>query len=146
MGSKIKDSKNVYEVTKISKTEKTVVYRQPQNKNITSVSIPKTVKINGVSYKVTTISTNAFNGCKKLKSVTIGNNIVKIGKNAFKNCKNLKKIDIQSTKLTLKNIGKDAFKGLNKKAVIIVPAKKYKSYKKLLRQSGVPASAKIKKK
>lgn len=144
-GSKIKDTKNVYVVTKISKTVKTVEYTKPKNKNITSVSIPKTVKINGVSYKITTISTNAFNGCKKLKSVTIGNNIVKIGKNAFKNCKNLKKINIQSTKLTLKNIGKDAFKGMNKKAVITVPAKKYQSYKKLLRKSGVPASVKIKK-
>ena len=146
VGNKIKNQKNVYVVTKVTTTEKTVVYRQPQNKNITSVNISKTVKIKGVSYKVTSISTNAFKDCKKLKRVTIGSNIVSIGKNAFKNCKKLKEIFIQSSKLKLKNVGKDAFKGLNREVVITVPAKQYKSYKKLLRKRGIPVSVKIKKK
>lgn len=41
---------------------------------------------------------------------------------------------------------KQNFKGLNRKVVLTVPAKQYKSYKKLLRKCGIPVSVKIKKK
>ena len=43
----------------------------------------------------------------------------------------LRKITIKSTKL--KKIGKNAFKGINKKAVIRIPKSKKKTYKKLLK-------------
>ncbi|MBD5543028.1 MAG: hypothetical protein HDR01_01960 [Lachnospiraceae bacterium] len=72
-----------------------------------SVTIPKTVVIQGVSYKVVKINSKAFYKKSKIKKVTI-----------------------QSTYLT--SIGKNAFNGINKKAVFKVPKSKYKAYTKML--------------
>ncbi|MCR5544228.1 MAG: leucine-rich repeat protein, partial [Eubacterium sp.] len=72
----------------------TVEYKSPGNINQKSVTIPQSTKINGRSYKVKSISNNAFIKCKKLTNVTIGKNIEKIGNNAFKGCKRLKKVTI----------------------------------------------------
>ena len=105
-----------------------------------SVSIPNTVKIGGINYKVTSISPNAFKGNKKLSKVTIGANITSIGKNAFNGCKNLKTITIKSTKL--KSIGQNAFKGIKSTARIKVP-KRLKAYKKLLKGKGQGKKVKI---
>ena len=76
------------------------------SKSIKKAVIAKTVKINKKTYKVTAIS-----------------------KNAFKNCKKLKKVIIQQGKLS---IGKNAFKGINKKAAFKVLKKNLKFYKKML--------------
>ena len=66
---------------------------------------------------------SAFEGCKKLKKVTIkSKNLTQIGKKAFMNCKNLKKVTIKSKKL--KKLAKNAFKGIHKKAVIKNASKK----------------------
>ncbi len=75
-------------------------------KNASSVTIPKTVKLESYNYKV-----------------------VKLNSNAFKNKSKLKKITIKSTYLT--SVGKNALKGINKKATIKVPKAKYAKYKKL---------------
>lgn len=99
--------------------------------NIKKLVIPSKIKNNGESYKVSQIGNNAFINCKKLKTVTIGKNVESIGKNAFKNCVNLKKITIKSTKLN--KIGKNAFAGVPKDCVIVVPKKCVKQYKKLLK-------------
>ena len=130
-----------YQVTNASK--RTVAYKAPVKKSAT-VSVPNKVTINGASYKVTSIAKNAFKGNKKLKKVTIGSNVTSVGANAFSGCKSLKTIVIKSTKL--KTVGKNAVKGINKKAVIKVPAKKLKAYKKLFKSStGFKKSMKIKK-
>ena len=144
LGSKIKDAKNIYIVTGITSKSKTVKYKKPRNSKNASAVIPKTIKINGNVYKVTEISANAFKNCKRLKKVTIGKNITKIGKNAFLNCKSLRHMNIQSSKLTNKNVGKNAFKGISRKVVVKTPAKKYKEYKVLLRKHGVASTARIK--
>ncbi|MBO5487744.1 MAG: leucine-rich repeat protein, partial [Eubacterium sp.] len=104
--------------------------------------IPNTVKINGKTYKVTSISNNVFKGCKKLKEVTIGTNVKKIGKKAFYNCKKLKKIIIKTTKLNSSNVGSNAFKGLSSKTIIKVPKKKLKAYKKLFKKKGFSGKVK----
>lgn len=108
-----------------------------------SVSIPATVKISGITYKVTSISPNAFKGNKKLSKVTIGANITSIGKNAFNGCKNLKSIIIKTTKL--KNVGQNAFKGIKSTAKIKVPSKQLKAYKKLLKGKGQGKKVRISK-
>ena len=144
LGSKIKDARNIYIVTGITSKSKTVKYKKPRNSKNASAVIPKTIKINGNVYKVTEISANAFKNCKRLKKVTIGKNITKIGKNAFLNCKSLRHMNIQSSKLTNKNVGKNAFKGISRKVVVKTPAKKYKEYKVLLRKHGVASTARIK--
>lgn len=106
-----------------------------------SVTIPAMVRINGVDYKVTSISANAFKGNKKLSKVTIGANITSIGKNAFSGCKNLKSMIIKSQKL--KSVGQNAFKSISPTAKIKVPSKQLKAYKKLLKGKGQGKKAKI---
>ena len=84
----------------------------------------------GNQYKITAIEDGAFKGLKKLTKVVIGSNVKTIGKNAFMNCKKLKSIEIESSKL--KKVGKNAWKGIHKKAVFCCPVKKVKAYKKLM--------------
>ena len=55
----------------------------------------------------------------------------------------MKAVHIRSA--VLKSIGNGAFKGIDKKAAVKVPAKKLKSYKKLLKGKGLSKAAKIKK-
>lgn len=136
------------------------------NVNVTKVTIPTTVTVNGVPYQVTAISDNLFSGfkklstvilsanitaigngafqnCKKLKKIVIPKGVQSIGANAFAGCKNLKLITVKTT--TLKSVGSNAFKGIHKKAKIKVPKKQYKTYKKLLSNKGQKKSVKIKK-
>ena len=82
------------------------------------------------------IGTKAFYACKNLKKITIPAGVRKIGSQSFGNCKNLKNITIKTTKLTAKQVGKKAFQGIQKKAVIKVPKSKFASYKKLLQKKG----------
>lgn len=135
--------KAVYKVTNTK--SKTVQYVKSSNKKAKNMTIPATVIYKGVKYKVTGIASNAFKNNKKIKKVSIGKNVKIIGSKAFYGCKKLKSITIKSTKLTGKNIGSQAFKGIRSKASIKVPAKKQKSYKKMLRKKGVPASVKFRK-
>lgn len=93
---------------------------------------------------VATIGSNAFSGCASLKSITIPSKTTKIGENSFANCKKVKKLVIKSKKLSGKNIGKKAFKGIPGKAVADVPNNKIKAYKKLLRSKGLNAKCRIK--
>ena len=90
---------------------------------------------------VTAIANKAFKGDKKLKKVVIGKNVQTIGKSAFEKATNLKSITIKST--SLKKVGKKAFKGIHAKAKIKVPAKKLRSYKRLLKGKGQKAGVKI---
>lgn len=103
------------------------------NKNAKSVTIPAVIKVKGVTYKVTSIGTKAFNGSKKLTKVTVGTNIKKISNNAFFKCKSLKMVTIKSVLLTKKTANKKAFKGVNKKMVIKVPKKMKKAYVKIFK-------------
>lgn len=189
-------TKATYKVTKSGVTGGTVQYVAPKNKKESTITIPATVTVNGITYKVTSITKNAFKGnkyvttvkmgknitsigdkafynCKKLKSVTIGSNVTtiganafykcvaltkitipskvkKIGKSAFYGCKKLKTITIKTNKLTAKNVGKNAFKGVGskyyKKVVVRVPKKKLKSYKTMLKKKGLSTKVKVKKK
>ncbi len=48
-----------------------------------AVTIPATVKVNGVKHPVTKIAKNAFKGADNLSEITLNTKITKIGKNAF---------------------------------------------------------------
>ena len=78
---------------------------------------------------VRTIGTGAFAGNKKLTKVTIGRGAAKIGGSAFLGDENLKTIVVKSTKL--KSVGKKAIRGICMDAVIRVPKKQLKKYRKL---------------
>ena len=110
----------------------------------TTVSIPKTVTFGGKTFKVTAVAENALKNNKKVKTLTIGENIKKIDKNAFNGCKNLKSITINSTKLT--KVGSNALKGINAKATIKVPKNKLTAYKKVLKSKGQGKNVTIKSK
>ncbi|PWM72051.1 MAG: hypothetical protein DBX59_07345 [Bacillota bacterium] len=124
------------------------------NSRVTKISIPSTVRYNGITYRVTSIWANAFKKRSRLTTVSIGHNVSVIGKNAFYKCKKLKKVTI-GTGLTQINPG--AFRGVKKGCTITikslklkrvssridqsvsrmtvrVPKRKYTAYKKLLRK------------
>ena len=149
-----------YIVTKSDVKNGAVAFSKPKNKKIKSVTIPDTVTIDGVTYKVTSIQKNAFSGCTKLTKVTIGKNVTtiddnafykctklskitipakvsKIGKQAFYGCKKLKSITIKTKKLTSKKVGSKAFTGTPKNTKVTVPSKSLKSYKKFLYKKGL---------
>ena len=132
-----------YKVTKSAYKNGTVSVSAPAKKTLTSVSVPATVKIGGYTFNVTAIGDKAFNGCTKLKKVTIGSKVTTIGKQAFNGCKVLTSITISSK--VLKTVGSSALKGISAKAVIKVPAAKLTAYQKLLKGKGQKASVKIRK-
>lgn len=103
------------------------------NKKAKRVTIPAVIKVNGVTYKVTSIGAKAFNGSKKLTKIIISTNIKKISNNAFYKCKSLKTVTIKSVLLTKKTANKKAFKGISRKMVIKVPKKMKKAYVKMFK-------------
>lgn len=130
-----------YKVTKAGKSGGTVMYIKPINGVKSSVTVPATVEMDGITYKVTGIASNAFTGNSMLKKVTIGKNITSIGTKAFYNCYNLKTITVKSN--GLKKVGKKAFKGIKATAKIKVPKKKLSAYKKLFKNKGQGKKVKI---
>lgn len=89
-GKTIKD-KSTNGVYKVLQDGVSVEFTKPVYKKA-SVRIPDTIKVNGITCKVTGISANAFKNNKSLKSVTIGRNVTVIGTNAFYGCKKLSKV------------------------------------------------------
>ena len=157
-----------YKVTNSNKKNPTVSFYRANGMKKGVATIPETVTIKSVSYRVTSIADKAFFNNKKVTKVTVGNNVVSIGYRAFSGCtklttviigKNvktikkqafygsgkLKAITVKTTKLTAKTVGSKAFTGIYKKAVIKVPKAKYSAYKKLLKTKGAVKSIKYKK-
>ena len=141
-GTKLTAKGASYQVTSAAEKNPTVVYKGSK-KQKASVTIPDTVTIDKVTYKVTSIAANAFKNNKKLKKVVIGKNVTKIGKKAFYGCSKLKKITVKTTKLTKKNVGSQAFKVIHKKAAFKVPKKKISSYRKVFRARGAAKTTKV---
>ena len=120
--------KNIkYAITKCKGSKREVMVTGTKKAG-NSIVIPSTITIKGKKYKVTSIKSNAFSKCRSVKNVTIGNNVITIGKCAFYKSSNVKNIVIKSK--IVKNIGKNAFSGLNSKCVIKINSKS-KSLKKV---------------
>lgn len=143
-GTKLKDSSGVsYEVTSDSKKTPTVAYTAAPEKAKKTVTIPKTVTVDGTKYKVTSIEENAFAENKNVKQIVVSQNITTIGANAFADCPKLKVITINSTKLTDKNVADDAFAGIADGTVIRVPKKMLDRYRKLFAKKGLSKKVKV---
>ena len=137
-GKTIKD-KSTNGVYKVLQDGVSVEFTKPVYKKA-SVRIPATIKVNGITCKVTGISANAFKNNKSLKSVTIGRNVTVIGTNAFYGCKKLSKVSggngivkighrafancISLSKITIpgsvRSIGKQAFCNCKKLSSITI--------------------------
>lgn len=150
VGTQFKDSKSsaYYQITKADANGTTVTYVKPTKKNkAKTVTIPNTVTWNGITYKVTEISKNAykndtkvsklivgnnvenigasaFYGCKKLSKITMGNNVKVIGSQSFRNCVSITSITIPAV---TESVGKQAFQGCKKLKKITIKSQKLNS-------------------
>ena len=141
-----------YKVTKAATNGKGTVmvtgssYKKT-NKKFKTLKLGKTVKIGGISYKITAVNKSAFKGYKYLKSVTIGDKlgkgVTKLGSKVFYKDAKLKNITITSKKL--KTVGKNVFNGIHKKPVVKLPKSKYTKYVKLLKKAKMPSKVTYKK-
>ncbi len=136
-----------YKITKADmKGKGTVTLTGIKNSSVKNklkkISVNDTVTIGGKKFGITAIGNNAFSGCKNAASAVIGKKVTKIGSKVFYNCKKLKKINIKA--VGLKSVGKNTLKNIHKSAVITVPKKKLKAYKKILKSKGQKKTVKIK--
>ena len=143
---KDKKSKAYYKILKQGKKTGTVAYQKPYSTAKGKITIPATVKKNGITYKVTGISANAFKNNKKITHIVIGKNVQTIDSKAFYNCKKLKTITINTTKLTSAKVNKNAFKGIKKTVKIKVIKSKYSKYRKLFILKGLKSKGQVVKK
>lgn len=103
------------------------------NPKAKTVTIPNTITVDGINYKVAEVGANAFKNNKKVKKVTIGANVVKVANKAFNKCPSLRNVIIKTTLLTKKTASKKCFSKVHKKMVIKVPKKVKKSYAKIFK-------------
>ncbi len=134
VGDVITDGTYNYKITKLNNGVGEVTVTGLRNKKVKSIKIADTINYNGVKYSITAVAPKAFYKNKKVKSATIGSNVVSIGAKAFFGTPKLKKLVIKSKKL--KKIGKKAFyKKKGKKLKVKAAKGKKKAYKKLLKKA-----------
>lgn len=143
-GDTLISGKYVYMVTDDEQNE--VELSAVSSKKVKKLIVPATVKNeNGNVYRVTSIGQKAFYKNTKLTNVVIGNNVTSIENYAFYGCSKLKKITINSSSVI--DVEDNAIKGISKKAIIKVPKKLIKKYKKEFNsKSGYKKTMKIRKK
>lgn len=113
-------AKAKFVVTKFANGVGEVAYKGTTNKKATKITVPNTVTMDGITYKVTSIAANAFKSNKKITKVTMGSNIVSIGANAFSGCSKLATVTIGKN---VKTIGNRAFYKCSKLTKITIPSK-----------------------
>ncbi|MCH5252469.1 MAG: leucine-rich repeat protein [Lachnospiraceae bacterium] len=140
-GKTITSGKYRYKVISVKGKKGMATLIGAKKKKVTSVKIPEKVKSMGYTLTVTGIGNKAFKNDTKLKIVTTNSELTVIGGKAFSGCSKLNKIHISSKKL--KSVGKNALKGISKKAVIEVPGELKSTYIKLLSGKGQTSTVKI---
>lgn len=123
-GTKVIVGGNQYTVTKAGSE----VRFSKANAKARAITVPSTIKAKGITYKVTSIGTNAFKNCKKLTKATIGANVKVIKAKAFNNCPKLKTVTIKTALLTKKTASRRCFSKVSKRMVIKSPKKVKRAY------------------
>ena len=82
------------------------------------IVIPASVEYEGVTYSVTSIGNNAFEGCSSLTSVVIPNSVTSISGSAFRWCSSLTSVDIPNS---VTSIGGSAFEGCSSLTSVVIP-------------------------
>ncbi len=131
-----------YRVTNAKVQNPQVCYVSNSMSEARTVTIPKTVTINGVKYKVTSIGDDAFKSNVNLTTLTIGANVTSIGSKAFYKCKKLSTVKLNTKKLG--TIGDKAFYGIQNKALFSAYRSKLKSYQSKLKNSGINTTIRLK--
>ena len=103
-----------------------------KDKKAKSVKVGATVSYQGVVYKITMVGDGAFKKLKKLMKAKVGSNVVMIGANAFEGCDKLKEITINAN--NLQSIGKRCLKKLKEGAKITIICKNKKTYKRIVKK------------
>ena len=98
----------------------TVEYVSTISRSTATVTIPSTVTIDNVTYKVTGIAENAFKNNKTVKKVVIGKNVTTIGNSAFSGAVKLKTVTIGAN---VTSIGDKAFYKCTALTKITIPSK-----------------------
>ena len=83
------------------------------------LTIPLTVEYAGQSYQVTTIGSNAFNGCARITEINLPDSLTNIGTSAFQDCTGLSEITLPEG---LSSIASAAFSGCTGLTVEILPS------------------------
>lgn len=109
-----------------------------------TVEIPKTIKVDGITYKVTAIEEYAFTFNYGIQKVTIGANVKTIGEGAFAEIETLEEVIIKSKKLKASTVKADAFANTPDTVKVTVPSGKASAYKKILQAKGLSKKATVK--
>lgn len=99
-------SRRKYKVTNELIAKASVAITGLSDNKVINLSVPDTIQIYGVTYKVTSIGTNAFRKQPKMKTAKIGNNVTHIGYGAFYACPILNSVTVGKS---VKTIGNHAF-------------------------------------
>ena len=85
---------------------------------ITKLTIPGSIEVDGVSYVVKAIDNSVFSSCYSLDTLIIENGVERIGQNAFYNCSNMKSVSLP---VSLKSIGDYSFADSYNITNLIIP-------------------------
>lgn len=102
----------------VEQNKKSVSVGDMKDVKSSSVTIPATVKVNGVSYPVTSVDKGAFKNNTNIKKVKLGKNIKNIEADAFRGCKNLTSVSLPSN---LQTIEKNSFNGCSSLKSVKLP-------------------------
>lgn len=85
---------------------------------ITKLTIPGSIEVDGVSYIVKAIDDRVFSNCYSIDTLIIEDGVERIGQNAFYNCSNMKSVSLPTS---LKSIGESSFAECNNITSLVIP-------------------------
>lgn len=119
------DGSSVSVVPQVSYSYNSDGYREsvvPDNNYLnlksSNLIIPDSIQYKGKTYSVTSINRDAFNGCMKIESLTIGNSVKEIKRDAFIGCKNLATVNFGNS---VEIIGEGSFAYCDNLKSVVVP-------------------------